>query len=69
MGPILPQIKLYAQDHISEEELETYLLGLKNQISNLRLLMESVEADLSVSAENKLTAKKAEAWLLTLREH
>jgi site-specific DNA recombinase len=61
-------IRLYAQDHISEEELETYLLDLRNQISNLRLLIESVEADLSVSAENKLTAKNAEAWLLMLRE-
>jgi site-specific DNA recombinase len=61
-------IRLYAQDHISEEELETYLLDLKNQIGNLRLLLESVEADLSASAENKQTAKNTEAWLMSLRE-
>src|SRR5215204_7076626 len=45
-------IRLYAQGHSSEEELETYLLDLKNQIGNLRLLIESVEADLSASAES-----------------
>jgi site-specific DNA recombinase len=61
-------IRLYAQEHISEEELETYLLDLKNQIGNLRLLLESVEADLSTSAENKQAAKSTEAWLMSLRE-
>ncbi|CAN5133202.1 recombinase family protein [soil metagenome] len=61
-------IRLYAQDHISEEELETYLLDLKNQIGNLRLLIESVDADLSRSAENRMAAKSTEAWLLALRE-
>jgi hypothetical protein len=61
-------VHLYAQGHISEEELETYLLDLKNQISNLQLLIDSVEADLSRSAEKKLAAKSTEAWLLTLRE-
>ena len=60
-------IRLYAQDHISEEELETYFLDLKNQIGNLRLLLESVEADLSASAENKRAAKNTEAWLMSLR--
>jgi site-specific DNA recombinase len=44
-------VRLYAQGHISEEELETYLLDLKHQIDNLRLLIESAQADLSRSAE------------------
>jgi site-specific DNA recombinase len=61
-------VRLYAQDHISEEELESYLLDLKNQIDNLRLLIESIEADLSRSAEERMTAENTEAWLLTLRE-
>jgi site-specific DNA recombinase len=61
-------IRLYAQEHISEEELETYLLDLKHQISNLRLLIESAEADLARIEENALTAKTAETWLMTLRE-
>ena len=61
-------IRLYAQEHISEEELETYLLDLKHQISNLRLLIESAEADLASIEENALTARTAETWLMTLRE-
>jgi site-specific DNA recombinase len=44
-------IRLYAQGHLSEAELETYLADLKNQISNLRLLIEATEADLSQKRE------------------
>jgi hypothetical protein len=40
-------VRLYAQGHISEDELETYLADLKNHISNLRLLIEATEADLA----------------------
>src|SRR5215207_676627 len=40
-------VRLYVQGHISESELETYLADLKNQTDNLRLLIGSVEADLS----------------------
>ena len=61
-------VRLYAQGHISEEELETYLLDLKHQIDNLRLLIESAQADLSRSADKELAAKNTEAWLLTLRD-
>jgi hypothetical protein len=61
-------VKLYAQGHLDDSELETYLLDLKNQIGNLRLLIESVEADFSRKQENRLTARSTEAWLLTLRE-
>ena len=45
-------IRLYPQGHISEEELETYLADLKNQISNLRLLIEAADADLSARQES-----------------
>jgi hypothetical protein len=61
-------VRLHAHGHISEDELETYLLDLKNQIGNLRLLIESSEADVSRSTEERLTAESTEAWLLTLRE-
>ena len=61
-------VRLYAQGHIAEDELETYLLDLKNLIGNLRLLIGSVEADQSRSAEERMTAESTEAWLTTLRE-
>jgi len=61
-------VRLYAQGHLDEEELETYLLDLKNQIGNLRLLVDAAEVDLSQVQENVLAAKTTEAWLMTLRE-
>jgi site-specific DNA recombinase len=61
-------IRLYAQDHISEEELETYLLDLKNQTENLRLLLGSVEAELSQKRAHQGLTETAHAWLVVLRE-
>ena len=61
-------VRTYAQGHISEEELETYLLDLKGQIENLRLLIGSVEADLSSKREQAEIAETTHAWLLTLQE-
>ncbi len=61
-------VRLYAQGHISEDELSMYLADLKNQIGNLRLLLESVETDLSQYAEKREIAKTTSAWLATLRE-
>jgi site-specific DNA recombinase len=61
-------IRLYAQEHISEDELETYLADLKNQISNLRLLIEATEADLSQRRERAELANTTYAWLTALRE-
>jgi hypothetical protein len=61
-------VRLYAQGHISEDELSVYLADLKNQIGNLRLLLESVEADLSQLAEKREIAETTTAWLATLRE-
>jgi site-specific DNA recombinase len=61
-------VRLYAQGHISEDELSVYLADLKNQIGNLRLLLESVEADLSQHAEKREIAETTTAWLATLRE-
>jgi site-specific DNA recombinase len=62
-------VRLYAQGHISEEELTVHLTDLKNQIGNLQRLLESVEVDLSQHAEKQEIAETTSAWLATLREH
>lgn len=61
-------VRTYAQGHISEEELEVYLADLKNQTDNLRLLLGSVEVELSQKREQAQLADTTEAWLLTLRK-
>ena len=61
-------MRLYAQNHISGSELEVYLADLKNQTDNLRLLVESVEADLSQNHERRELTETTHAWLVTLRE-
>lgn len=61
-------VHLYAQGHISEEELDVYLSDLKNQIGNLRLLADAVEADLSQERESREIAETTHAWLVTLRK-
>jgi len=61
-------VRLYAQGHIYEDELSVYLADLKNQIGNLRLLLESVEADLSQRAEKREIAETTSMWLATLRK-
>jgi hypothetical protein len=60
-------VRLYAQGHVDEEELEAYIADLKNQVENLKLLISSVEADLAQERENKIVAKSTEAWLVALR--
>jgi hypothetical protein len=61
-------VRLYAQEHISESELEMHLADLKNQTDNLRLLLGSVEADLSQEREHQELSATTHAWLVTLRE-
>jgi hypothetical protein len=61
-------VRLYAQGHISEPELEVYLTDLKNQTNNIGLLIESVETDLSEKQQRKELAETTRAWLLTLRQ-
>ena len=61
-------VKLYAQGHIDDTELATYLEDLKHQTQNLRLLLESVEAEIAGKNEQQHLAETTEAWLLTLRE-
>ena len=61
-------LHLYAQGHISDEELETHLTELRAQLDNLKLLLEFVEGDLDAERERAVVAETAEAWLLALRE-
>lgn len=61
-------VRLYAQGHLSESELETYMTDLKNQTDNLRLLIESVETNISESRERTELADTTHAWLVALRQ-
>jgi site-specific DNA recombinase len=60
-------VRAYAQGHISEEELDAYLAELKKQIDNLRVLLASVEAELSERRERAALSDTTHAWLLALR--
>ena len=60
-------IKLYAAGHLDEEELETHLLDLKNRISNLKILMESAEANLAREEQDASAARSTAVWLTSLR--
>ena len=62
-------VRLYAQGHVDEEELEVYMADLRNQVENMKLLISSVEADLAQQHENKMVAQSTEAWLMTLRKN
>jgi hypothetical protein len=61
-------VHLYAQGHISEDDLETYLTDVKNQTGNLRLLLESVETEIVGRSTRRQLAESTAAWLATLRE-
>ncbi len=61
-------VRLYAGGHLSEEELETYLSDLKNQIGNLRLLIDATEADMAHSRERAELADTTLAWLTRLKD-
>jgi site-specific DNA recombinase len=60
-------VRAYAQGHISEDELSVYLADIKDQLDNLRLLLDSVEGELSQEREQAEIADSTEAWLHALR--
>jgi site-specific DNA recombinase len=60
-------VRAYAQGHISEEELDAYLAELKEQIDNLRVLLTSVDAELSERRERTVLTDTTHAWLVSLR--
>jgi hypothetical protein len=59
-------VRAYAQGYISEEELEAYLADMKNQTDNLRVLLASVEAELSDRHERTALSNTTHAWLISL---
>jgi hypothetical protein len=61
-------VRAYAQGHISEEELDLYLADLKNQTDNLRLLLGSVDADLTHRREQIELTETTHAWLAALKQ-
>jgi Recombinase zinc beta ribbon domain len=61
-------VRTYAQGHISEEELADYMADIKNQVSNLKLLISSVEDDLVSLGASRLEVQSAAEWLSALRE-
>jgi chromosome segregation ATPase len=61
-------VRLYAQRHLSKEELDAYLADLKNQTENIRLLLESVEDEMSHGRDQAELTETAYAWLLALRQ-
>jgi site-specific DNA recombinase len=60
-------VRAYAQGHISEEELDAYLIELKKQLDNLRVLLASVDAELSERRERAALSDTAHTWLRSLR--
>jgi hypothetical protein len=60
-------VRAYAQGHISEDDLGVYLADLKNRLDNLRLLLASVEGELSQMWEQAEIADSTEAWLHMLQ--
>jgi hypothetical protein len=56
----------YAQGHISEEELDAYLVELKKQTDNVQVLLASTEAELLDRHERTMLTDTTHAWLLSL---
>ena len=61
-------VRAYAQGHISEEELDAYLIELKKHIDNLRVMLASIEVELSERQERTALTDTTHAWLLSLRQ-
>jgi hypothetical protein len=56
-------VRAYAQGHISEEELADYMADIKNQVSNLRLLISSVEDEPVLgNPAKRLRARQNGSW-------
>ncbi len=51
-----------------DEEALEHLLDIKNQVANLRLLLEATQAEQADSAAERVIADTTEAYLLALRE-
>jgi uncharacterized protein len=61
-------VRMYAQGYLDDSELATYLEDLKYQTQDLRLLLDSVEAEIAGKKEQQHLAETTGAWLSALRE-
>ena len=61
-------VRVYAQGRISGEELVAYLVELKKHIDNLRVLLASIEVELSERHERTALTDTTHVWLLSLRK-
>ncbi|MGH3090373.1 MAG: recombinase family protein [Rubrobacteraceae bacterium] len=61
-------VKLYAQGDLDGEELEVHIADAGNRIANLKLLMESVEADIAAKQQDAVATQNAAARLASLRD-
>jgi hypothetical protein len=61
-------VRMYAQGHLDDSELATYLEDLKYQTQNLRLLLDSVEAEIAGKKEQRHLVETTASWLAALRE-
>jgi site-specific DNA recombinase len=61
-------VKLYAQGSLEEEELDVHLADAGNRIANLKLLAESVEADIAHKQQDYIATQDAALWLASLRD-
>jgi site-specific DNA recombinase len=61
-------VRMYAQGYLDDSELAIYLEDLKYQTQDLRLLLDSVEAEIAGIKEQQHLAETTGAWLSALRE-
>jgi site-specific DNA recombinase len=61
-------VRMYARGHLDDSELATYLEDLKYRMQNLRLLLDSVEAEIAGKKEQQHFAETTASWLAALRE-
>jgi site-specific DNA recombinase len=62
-------VKLYAQGNLDEDELEVHIAEAKNRVANLKLLLDSVEADIAHRQQDYMAAQDAALWLASLRDN
>lgn len=61
-------VKLYGQGHLDDAELATHLQDASVRADNIRLVLDSIEAELSKKGEQKQLAETTAAWLAALGE-
>ncbi|MCL6437626.1 MAG: recombinase family protein [Rubrobacteraceae bacterium] len=60
-------VRMYAMGHLDEQELAIYLEDLRNQVGNLRLLIDATKSGLAERQQQRALAGQAGTWLMQLR--